>query len=120
MWARILNAALGIWLMAAPAVLGYGGLAADLCRIVGPVAAACAIIAINEATRPMRWANLVLGAGLVVLPWVLGFPTGAAVNCAAVGVLFIVCARVRGPLKEQLGGGWSWLWGRRAARELRG
>lgn len=114
MWARLLNAVLGIWLMASPAVLGYGGLAADVCRIIGPVAASLAIIALSEVTRPLRWVNAGLGALLVVLPWVLGFPRVASVNCAIVGVLFILCARVRGPLKEQLGGGWSWLWGRHA------
>ncbi len=110
MWARILNAALGIWLMAAPAVLGYGTPAQTNDRIVGPVAASFAIIAIAEATRPVRRVNTVLGAWLLLAPWVLGYGTTATINSLIVGALMIALSLVRGKIEARFGGGWSMLW----------
>jgi hypothetical protein len=52
MWAQCLNAMLGIWLMAAPTILGYGGPARTNHQIVGPLAVSCAVIALWEVTRP--------------------------------------------------------------------
>lgn len=46
MWPRLANVAVGIWLMAAPAVLAYGDKAAINDRIVGPVAITFATTAI--------------------------------------------------------------------------
>jgi hypothetical protein len=108
MWAQVLNAMMGIWLMAAPAVLGYGepGLIND--RIVGPVAATCAIVSCWEATRPVRWVNLPIGLWLVAAPWILGYGEPAAVmNSVLVGVLMAACAAVRGKVEKRYGGGWS-------------
>lgn len=110
MWSRLLSSALGIWLMAAPAVLGYGGNAAIVDRIVGPLAASAAIIAIAEVTRPVRWANTVLGAWLVAAPWVLGYSGVATSNSAIVGSLLVACSLVRGKINDRFGGGWSVLW----------
>ena len=69
MWPRIVNIALGLWLMVAPSVLDYGDPAAANDRIVGPIAAALAVIAVWEATRPLRWVNVVLGLWLVIAPF---------------------------------------------------
>lgn len=109
-WAQALSALLGIWLMAAPAVLGYGGFAADSHRVVGPVAAAFAIVAIWEHMRSLRWMNLPLGAILVVLPafFDAGFPTMA--NSVVVGLLLVGLGFVPGDVEERYGGGWSSLW----------
>jgi SPW repeat len=110
MWPQIVNAAVGIWLMAAPAVLGYGDPAQTSDRIAGPLAAAFAIIAASEITRPVRWVNLPIGLWLLIVPWVLGFPTVATVNSMIAGVILIVCARLGGGVMGQFGGGWSALW----------
>ena len=110
MWARLLNAGLGIWLMAAPAVLGYGGDARIVHRILGPIAASAAIIAIWQATRPMRHLNLALGGILLLTPWVLGSSTTATVNSIAVGIAMIGLSRIRGRVDQRLGGGWAALW----------
>lgn len=106
MWAQVVNVLVGLWLMAAPAVLGYHGLARTSDRIVGPIAATIATIAISEATRPVRWANVACGAWLLLVPWVAGAGTAAAVNSLAVGVVLIACAAVRGRRRQRLGGGW--------------
>lgn len=111
MWAQIINAVLGVWLMAAPAVLGYGGAAGTNDRIVGPVAASVAVIAIWQVTRPVRWANLALGAWLLVAPWVFDYERIALVNSTIVGLLLMTFAAIRGKVEShRFGGGWPALW----------
>lgn len=110
MWARAANTALGLWLMAAPAVLGYAAPASTNDRVVGPIVASFAIIAVWEATRPLRRANTVLGGWLLVCPWILGYPALPAVHSLVVGVLVLAFSLVRGEVKARFGGGWSALW----------
>ena len=107
MWPRIVNAALGLWLMAAPALLDYGGAARTNDRIVGPVAASFAVIAIWEVTRPLRWANVALGVWLLVAPWLPGYDPVPLLNSLAVGACLITFGWIRGPIRHRLGGGWS-------------
>lgn len=106
-WAQAAAAVLGVWLVASPAVIGYAGTAGDVHRIVGPVAASFAFIAIWEHMRSLRWTTLALGAPLVVLPWILGFGTAATANSVVVGALLSGLAFVRGRIEESYGGGWS-------------
>lgn len=112
MWARLANTALGLWLMAAPAVLGYEGTAAATNdRITGPLAATFAIIAIWEVTRTLRWLNLALGLWLLAAPWSLGgFPAEATLTSMATGALLAVFSLVRGKIRQDHGGGWSAVW----------
>ena len=111
MWARIVNVALGIWLMASPAVLGYAAPAETNDRIVGPLIATFAIIAISGVTRPLRWVNTVAGAWLLVAPWILAYDaTSTIVNNMLVGVVVIACSLVKGTVEDEFGGGWSSLW----------
>lgn len=108
MWAHVINAALGLWLMAAPAVLGYGAPGEVNDRILGPVAATFAIVAWWEATRPVRWVNLPIGIWLLLAPWLLGYDaTAAIVNSMVVGLIMALCASVRGKVEKRYGGGWT-------------
>jgi hypothetical protein len=107
MWARIVSLALGIWLMAAPIVLGYGPPASTNDHIVGPLAASFSIIAISEVTRSLRWLNVPVGAWLLIAPWLLGYGPTPTINSLAVGVLLIGLAFVRGTIEQRYGGGWS-------------
>lgn len=115
MWIRLVNAALGIWLMAAPAVLGYSGAAGTNDRIVGPAVATFAIVAMAGATRPARWANTVFGAWLLVAPWLLGYGGTPRLNDMVVGAVVIAVSLVRGHVGDTFAGGWSSLW---SCREL--
>lgn len=110
MWAALLSAAIGIWLMAAPAVLGYPGAASVHDRIVGPLIASFGIIAVAEVTRSVRRVNSLLGAWLVLAPWILGFPTAALVNSVVSGIAVGSLSLVRGSVDERYAGGWSSLW----------
>lgn len=117
MWARFINVAIGIWLMAAPAVLGYGGTAAaHHDRIVGPVLASLACIAIWEVTGPLRWLNLLIGGWLLLAPWVLGLPYDATINSSFAGLVVVCLSLVRGSLTHRFGGGWLSLLATRSAR----
>jgi hypothetical protein len=110
MWARGVTILLGLWLMVAPAMLGYAGAAAASDRIIGPLAASVATIALTEVMRPLRWVNLGLGFWLLAAPWVLGYATAATLNSSVVGLSIAVAATVRGRIQERFGGGWLSLW----------
>lgn len=109
-WPQALSAALGLWLMAAPAILGYAGTDADVHRIVGPVVASLAFVAMWDHVRPLRWANLSLAAALLVAPLVFDFAAVAIANGVAVAVALAALAFVRGDIEGEFGGGWSALW----------
>lgn len=109
-WARWACVALGVWLLAAPAVLGYDGLASAIHRLVGPVAAGFAFVAVWGHLRALRWATLPLGVVLLLVPWPLGFGTAATFNGLVVGLAFVTLALARGPVGERYGGGWAVLW----------
>ena len=112
MWARLINFFLGLWLMAAPALLGYMGTPAEVNdRIVGPLVASFAFVAIWEITRGLRWLNLGLGLWLAAAPFLLGawvqdwsFP--ATINSVLVGFLTAALSLVPGKLKQSFAGGW--------------
>lgn len=110
MWARVLSVLAGIWLMAAPAVLGHDGAPAVNDRIVGPLAVASAIIAMSEVTRAVRWAAIPLGLWMLIAIPVLGYREWGAASAAAAGIIFAVLALVRGTVHERFGGGWRSLW----------
>jgi hypothetical protein len=112
MWAQIVSAALGMWLMLAPAVLGYGAPGAVSDRIAGPLAAMFGIVAVAEVTRGVRRMNLLVGLWLLAAPWLLGFPAVAAVDDTVVGLLLMALSFVRGEVRASFGGGWSALWSR--------
>ena len=107
MWAQVINTLLGIWLMAAPAVLAYGKPGSVNDRIVGPLIATFAWIAVTEVTRGCRFVNVLLGGWLIIAPIVLGYHDAAPVwNSVCVGIVVVVLSFVRGKVKASYGGGW--------------
>lgn len=106
---QMLVVLLGLWLMAAPAVLGHSGTTAGSSdRFVGPAIAAFAFVAASEITRPMRWVNLLGALWLVVAPWVLDFPTAAAVNDLVVGLAVGALSPLgKADTAARFGGGWT-------------
>jgi hypothetical protein len=110
MWALVLAAAIGVWLMAAPAVLGFGGVAADVHRIVGPIATSLAIVAVAQVTRPVRWCNRVVGAALLGAAVVVDAPWIVAANLVVSGGALAALASVRGRIPDRFGGGWTAVW----------
>ena len=106
MRAQMVLVIVGLWLMAAPAVLDYGGAAATSDRIAGPLLAAMSFLAVFQITRGMRWANLPIGAWLVAAPWILDFRGDATVSSMLAGVAALVLAPTGSPDQSRYGGGW--------------
>lgn len=106
MLAQIALVLVGLWLMVAPQMLGYGGAAANSDRIAGPLITAFAFLAIFSITRGMRWLNLPLALWLLLGPLVFSFPLQAALSSMVAGILTLVLAGIGRPDQSQYGGGW--------------
>lgn len=106
MRAQMILVVVGLWLMAAPAVLDYGDPAATSDRIAGPLLAAMAFLAVFQITRGLRWANVPVGAWLVAAPWILGFPGDATVSSMLAGLAALILAPTGSTDQNRYGGGW--------------
>jgi hypothetical protein len=112
MWPRIASFVLGVWLMVAPAVLAYADLAARTNdRIVGPIVAGSAFVAIWQLMRPLRWIGIIVGVWLLAAPWILGYGTAPTINSTIVGLLLAVLALLGAKTGKRFGGGWTSLLG---------
>jgi uncharacterized membrane protein len=103
-WTLLLSAALGIWLMAAPAVLGATDAAADSSHLAGALVVTWAVIAFGEVARPVRLLNIPIGLWIAISPWVLSGATGASrwVDVFA-GLLLVALSIRRGHVEERFG-----------------
>lgn len=111
MWAQIVNTILGLWLMAAPALLGYNQIAADNGHIIGPVIVTFSVVAYWEATRVVGKWNFLLGGWLLLAPWILSYDVQSAyISDMGTGILVIIFASVTGNIAQKYGGGWNALW----------
>jgi hypothetical protein len=107
---HLIAAAIGVWMMFAPAVLGYGGEAATSDYVVGPLIASFGLIAAWEITRALRVCNLVLGAWLATSPLYLSHLSRASLlNAVVCGAAVFALSLVRGKSKHRFGGGWAGL-----------
>jgi hypothetical protein len=106
-WTLLASTALGLWLMAAPAVLGSTGAAADSSRVVGALIVTTAVIAMAEVGRALRFLNALLALWVITAPWILsGATTAATWNNAVVGALVLLLSLPRGTIRERYGS-WS-------------
>lgn len=106
MIAQLLQVALGLWLMAAPAVLGMTDPAATNYHIIGPIIAAVGGVAAGECTRSVRFWNLPLDLWLLASPLLMPTPEAVVINSLATGGASLALCFVRGHVKCQYGGGW--------------
>jgi uncharacterized membrane protein len=109
-WIQTLNVAAGVWLMAAPAALGYvDGRANDW--IIGPLVASFAVLALWEFMVPVRWVNLPLGAWMTASSFFLYSAPAGRWNAVLCGLFIMGASLLRGTHRPALfGGGWSVLW----------
>lgn len=114
MWPRLINIAVGIWVMAAPAVLDFDSVRAENNdHITGPLIVTFAAIALCEVTRPCRWIAFLCGAWLLMAPFLLGYWASeppAAISDILSGGVSLVLSLFPGRIKSRFGGGWSALW----------
>lgn len=111
MWNHLLVMALGVWLTAASDVMGYEGPERVVDQIAGPLVVSMAIIAMAEVTRSVRWVNVALGLWLMLVPVLMGYkPLHIGVHSALIGGAILLLSLVKGPEREQTGGGWGRVW----------
>lgn len=105
-WNLVASAALGVWLMASPAVLDTSGAAAASTQIAGALVVTFAVIAFGEVVRPVRLINVAIGLWVAAAPWILAGSTSASRWLdVAVGAFVIALSVRRGRIDEQFG---SW------------
>jgi hypothetical protein len=100
----IVSAAIGVWLMASPAVLGVTGSLADSQHLAGALVVTWAVIAFGEVARPVRLLNIPMGVWIAVAPWLLS--GGTAVSWWAdplAGLLLVALSIRRGHIEERFG-----------------
>jgi Vitamin K epoxide reductase family/SPW repeat len=104
-WNLLLGAALGIWLMATPAVLGTTGSAADVEHLAGALVTTWAVIAFGEIARPVRLLNVLMGLGVAAAPWLLRGDTDLSRwSDVTVGIAIVVLSLPRGRIRQRFGG----------------
>jgi hypothetical protein len=103
-WTLLVQAAVGVWLMASPYVVGEPLTpAADSSVLSGALVTTVAGIALAEVTRAARFLNLALALWIAVGPWLLGAPLPAAINALIVAGILIGTSLPRGPIRERYG-----------------
>ena len=97
----------GLWLMAAPAVLGYVDTTAeDLHRTAGPIIATFGGIALWAVTRDLRWVNLLLVAIVAAGPLFGGHSAAATVVALVTAIVIAAATPFGGPDPQRRGRGW--------------
>ncbi|MDX5437727.1 MAG: SPW repeat protein, partial [Pontibacter sp.] len=104
-WNLFLIIAVGIWITAAPSVLGYPtGTITDNGNIVGALVVTFAVIAMSEVLRPVRFIFILFGAWLIAAPWVLGTDNTAVMwNSIASGAALILLSFPKGKVEDKRG-----------------
>lgn len=101
-WNLMASAAVGLWLMFAPAVLGNSDRAADSDHLIGALIITFAVIAMAEVARPARLLNAAFGLWLIVAPWVVaGASPSGRWNDVAAGVVIVALSLRRGAVRER-------------------
>ncbi|CCF85042.1 conserved membrane hypothetical protein [Nitrolancea hollandica Lb] len=104
-WNLVVSALIGLWLMAAPAVLGARDLSAGNDYLVGPLITVVAVIAMAEVLRPGRYVNIILGLWLIAAPWFLAGANAATIwNDGIAGLALILLSLPLGPVRQRYGG----------------
>jgi hypothetical protein len=95
---------LGLWLMAAPGLLKLPEPLATINYILGPLVAACSVIACAEAFRSVRYFNLLCALGLIAAPWLTN-PLGALplIHNILIGVVLFALALLKKRLTQRYG-----------------
>src|SRR5437762_5218004 len=98
-WNLVVTAALGIWLMFAPAVFGTTGGAANSDHLIGAIITTVSVITTAEVVRAGRFLNILLGAALVAAPWLFsGGSASARWNDVVAGLVLIRLTLPCGPV----------------------
>jgi len=103
-WNLILTALIGVWLLFANDVLGFSGILAKNCDVVGALTVTFSIISFAEVLRAVRFVNIILAIWLAIAPFVLpGATTLIVWHSIIAAIVIIVLSLFRGKIKEHYG-----------------
>ena len=103
-WTLSASAALGIWLMSAPALFGTQGSAANSNYLVGALVVTTAVVTMAEVIRAGRFVNVLAGLWVIAAPWFLSdASTTARWSNAIAGILIVLLSIPGGSIRERYG-----------------
>lgn len=104
-WNLVVVAALGVWLLFAPAAFGVDirSGAADVAHIGGAVVIVAGVVAMAEVVRAVRLAGVVAGAGMAALVFMTDAGAGYSAAVVVTGVLVAGLSLPRGEIHETYG-----------------
>jgi hypothetical protein len=103
-WTLVVTAILGVWLMAAPALLGTSGAAASSSHVAGALVVTWSVIGFGEVARPARLLNIPTGVWIAVAPWVVGGASDVSRWADPLtGLVLVVLSLPRGRIQERFG-----------------
>ena len=104
-WNLVAVTALGLWLLAAPAVFGVDirSGAADVAHIGGAVVVVVAVVSLAEVVRAFRFANLIAAGGIAATLFLTEPGTAYAVAVVATAAAVAVLSLRRGPIHDRYG-----------------
>lgn len=103
-WNLFVIMGIGIWVMAAPSVLGYSGTIADSNHLAGAIVVSFAVITMSEVVRPLRYINIPFGIWLIAAPWILGADNQQAIwNGILSGIALIILCFHKGKIEDNRG-----------------
>ena len=104
-WNLAIAAALGLWLMAAPALLGATGVAANNNYLAGALIVTWSVVAFGEVARPVRLLNIPIGLWLLLAPWIMiGDTELSRWSDVIAGVAVVALSLRRGSIHARFGG----------------
>lgn len=106
MWARMVNAFLGLLVMISPSIFQFEEIAANNNYITGPLIITTAIIAMWEFNQKVRYFNVVTGVWLVIAPFIFSFSTAALTTDLILGLLVILLSFIKVKVSKRYGRGW--------------
>ena len=103
-WNLFLITGIGVWIMSAPAVLGYSGTLADSSHITGALVVTFAIISMSEVARPVRFINILFGLWIIAAPFIFKTDGNTAMwNGIICGVALILLSFPKGRIEDRRG-----------------
>ena len=105
-WTLVVSTVLGIWMMAAPEVMGIPikAAAADVNHLGGALIVVMAVISMGEVVRTGRYLNVLFGLAVAIWPWFLSDSNLALnISSAVSGLLVAGLSIPRGTVKESYG-----------------
>ena len=105
-WTLVVSTILGIWMMAAPEVMGLPikADAADVNHLGGALIVVMAVVSMGEVVRTGRYLNVLFGLAVAIWPWFLSDSNLALnISSAVSGLLVAGLSIPRGTVKESYG-----------------